>query len=480
MRVKELSMDARYAERLETLLLDAQVETEVLEGIPERLVGFVAPFTRSILQAKQRRRAVEFIGGLMSDVERKNAESIAYRHDQERNEMQYFLGESQWDHQPLLRELAVQVGRELGRPDGVLVFDPSSFAKKGRESVGVQRQWCGRLGKIENCQVGVYMAYVSTEEHALVNARLYLPREWAKDKARRLKCHVPRKVKFKTRHELCLDMLDEFGHLLPHGWIAGDDEMGRSSSFRRELRARGECYLLAVPSNTLVRDLETALPQDDDSGVSRKAPFQRAEKWQASLPEAAWTRVDVRDGEKGPLVVEVTSCRVQAKADGKRVGPEELFVVIRSRDEAGGVKHDYYLSNAAADTPHHELTRVAKAEHRIEDCFQRGKSEVGLADYEVRSWGGWHHHQTLSLIAAWYLNCELRLGKKNGPSLHLSTTPRCDRQATPRRLPMRRTATHRLRVHASPGTKSSGPLLSIQTPQTLGSLGVRATTNLGQ
>src|SRR5436190_19697890 len=124
-------MDARYGERLEALLVEAQVDEEVLEGMPERLMQFVEPFTRSILQAKQRRRAAEFIGGLLSDVERKNAESIAYRHDQERKEMQYFLGESRWEHQPLLVELARQVGRELGRPDAVIVFDPSSFPKKG-------------------------------------------------------------------------------------------------------------------------------------------------------------------------------------------------------------------------------------------------------------------------------------------------------------------------------------------------------------
>ena len=473
-------MDARYGERLEALLVEAQVDAEVLEGIPERLIEFVEPFTRSILQAKQRRRAAEFIGGLMSDVERKNAESIAYRHDQERKEMQYFLGESQWDHQPLLVELAAQVGRALGRPEGVLVFDPSGFPKKGTESVGVQRQWCGRLGKIDNCQVGVYLAYVSAEEHALVNTRLYLPREWAKDKARRKKCHVPREVKFKTRHELCLDMLDEVGHLLPHGWIAGDDEMGRSSSFRRELRERNERYLLAVPSNTLIRDLEAALPEPEEPGRPRKPPFMRADKWRALLPKSAWTRIEVRDGEKGPLVVEVTTCRVQAKADGKRVGPEELLVIVRSCDEAGALKHDYYLSNTAPDTPRRELAQVAKAEHRIEECLQRGKSECGLADYEVRSWGGWYHHQALSLIAAWYLNGELRAGKKSGPGIHLPAAPRRHRSTAPHRFRLRPTIPDRLRANASLGTQSTRPLLSPQTPQPLTSLRVPATAVLGQ
>lgn len=440
-------MDVDSGDRLLELLEQSQVEAEVLECIPERLSGFVEPFTRSILQAKQRQRAAEFIGGLLSDVVRKNAESIAYRHDQERKEMQYFLGESRWEHQPLLVELARQVGCELGRPDGVIVFDPSSFPKKGTESVGVQRQWCGRLGKVENCQVGVYLGYVSAVEHALVNTRLFLPREWAKDKARRKKCHIPREVKFQTRHALCLEMLEEVGHLLPHQWIAGDDEMGRSSGFRRELRSRGERYLLAVPSNTLVRDLEVEVPPQDGPGGPRKAPFVRADKWRASLPASAWTRIDVRDGEKGPLVVEVASCRVQAKADGKRVGPEELFVVIRSTDEAGAVKHDYYLSNASPETPRAELARVAKAEHRIEECLQRGKSECGLADYEVRSWGGWYHHQTLSLIAAWFLNCELRVGKKIRPSFHLPPTPRGNCSTAPRSHRLRRTNPRRLPLH---------------------------------
>jgi SRSO17 transposase len=473
-------MDARGGERLLAMLEESQVEAEALEGIPDRLAEFVEPFTQSILQAKQRRRAAEFIGGLLSDVERKNAESIAYRHDQERKEMQYFLGESRWDHQPLLVELARQVGRELGRPDGVIVFDPSSFPKKGTESVGVQRQWCGRLGKIENCQVGIFMAYVSAVEHALVNTRLYLPREWAKDRARRRKCHVPREVKFQTRHALCLEMLEEVGQLLPHQWIAGDDELGRSSGFRRELRERGERYLLAVPSNTLIRDLEAELPEQDGPGAPRKTPFLRADKWRASLPASAWTRIEVRDGERGPLVVEVATCRVQAKADGKRVGPEELFVVIRRAEESGAVKHDYYLSNAPPETPATELARVAKAEHRIEECIQRGKSECGLADYEVRSWGGWHHHQTLSLLAAWFLNCELRSGKKIGPGLHFPAAPCCDFTTAPRRLRLRPARSRRLPLHPPLGTQSIRPLLSPQTPQVLGTTRVPAPAVLEQ
>jgi SRSO17 transposase len=293
---------------------------------------------------------------------------------------------------------------------------------------------------------------------------LYLPKDWASDRRRRRKCHIPREVKFKTRHALCLEMLDESGHLLPHGWIAGDDEMGRSSDFRRELRERDERYLLAVPSNTLIRDLtadglERDAPEHAASGVPRKSPFQRVDKYRAALPESAWTFVDVRDGEKGPLTAEIATCRVQAK-EGRRAGPEELLVIVRLRDAAGQLKHDYYLSNAAADTPRRELVRVAKAEHRIEECLQRGKSEVGLADYEVRGWGGWYHHQALSLIAAWYLNCELRSGKKIHTGSDLPATAAGRRSPVARRLRMRRAETRRLRVHASFGAESSRPLPS--------------------
>ena len=194
--------------------------------------------------------------GLDVRTEAQNWEGIAYLYDQDRQGIQKFVGQTAWDHQPLLSTLAVQVGIELGEAEGVIVFDPSAFPKKGDKSVGVAKQWCGRLGKIENCQVGVYMAYVTRKEHAIVNTRLYLPKAWAKDLRRRKEAGVPRSIKFRTRHQLALEMLEECGGVLPHMWIAGDDEMGRPSGFRLELRNLGKRYLLAVPSNTLIRDLD--------------------------------------------------------------------------------------------------------------------------------------------------------------------------------------------------------------------------------
>jgi SRSO17 transposase len=364
---------------------------------------------------------------LLSNLDHKTGESIAYLHDQERQGIQKFIGHAPWDHQPLLMTLAGQVAADLGEPDGVIVFDPSGFPKKGTKSVGVGRQWCGRLGKVENCQVGVYMAYVSRIEQALVNVRLYLPEEWAKDRKRRAEAGVPKAVKFQTRHELALQMLDEQGALLPHSWVAGDDEMGRPASFRLALRARQQRYLLAVPSNTLIRDSEVPPPPYSGHGRYPKTPFVRVDRWCASQPEANWTAIEVRDGEKGPLIIEAIKRRVQARTETSGTGPDEVLFVTRERQADGTFKHDYYLSNAEPDVELSEFARVAKAAHRVEQCFKRAKGEAGLADYQVRNWIAWHHHQTLALLAAWFLNQETRRGKNPDSCAELTTDAKSDR-----------------------------------------------------
>ena len=405
-------MERRFAARLDELLDAAAVKPAVLRDMLPRLERFVEPFAALLETPEQRAHAHEYVAGLVSDVKRKNAESIAYHHDQDRQPLQTFIGQATWDHQPMLMELARQVGAEIGEADGVIVFDPSGFPKKGTESVGVQRQWCGRLGKVENCQVGVYMGYVSRIDHALVNERLYLPKEWANKKRRRKKAGVPEDVGFQTRHELALDMLGEQRELLPHAWIAGDDEMGRSSKFRGELRALQERYLLAVPSNTLMRDCEVEPPTYRGRGQPPKVPFTRVDRWASALPASAWQTIEVRPGDKGPLELQMVKRRVQARTEGGGVGPEEILVVTREQQAGGSVKHDYYLSNAAAETPLLEFGRVAKAAHQIEDSLKRAKSEAGLAEYQVRTWEGWHHHQTLSLLATWFLTQETRRGKK--------------------------------------------------------------------
>src|SRR3954454_16552999 len=190
------AMERRYQARLDELLDDAEVSPGLLRGLLPRLETFLEPFVRSLCCCEQRTNARHYVSGLLSDLKSKDAESIAYLHDRERQGLQKFIGQAPWDHKPLVTELARQVGQNLGEPGGVLVFDPSAFAKQGKKSVGVQRQWCGRLGKVENCQVGVFLGYASRAGHALVDFRLFLPKEWARDKQRRKEAGVPKQVRF--------------------------------------------------------------------------------------------------------------------------------------------------------------------------------------------------------------------------------------------------------------------------------------------
>jgi SRSO17 transposase len=424
-------MEARYAFRKSQLLDECQIAPEIFEQVMPRLHTFMKPFVRIFQGQAADQHAKTYICGLLSNVERKNIASIAYRFGQSRLPLQSFIGWDEWDDAPLRSELRGQVKTHLGQGDGVLVFDPSGFPKSGRESVGVARQWCGRLGKVDNCQVAIYLGYVSRKGHTLVDTRLYLPKEWTKDKARLDKAGVPKASRaYRTRHQLALEMLEHNGAALPHRWIAGDDEMGRPSWFRRRLEALGEQYVLAVPSNTSMRDMEVEPPEHRGRGRRPQRPWQHVEAWSQSLDNTAWHRIDVRDGSKGPLVVEAVQRRVVSRTHRRQQGDQETLVVIRyrDRDQAQVVKVDYYLSNAAPETSLEEFAQVTKAEHRIEECLQRSKGEAGLADYEVRNWTGWQHHQTLSLLATWFLVRETDRGKKMDPcdDLAADSSGHCD------------------------------------------------------
>jgi SRSO17 transposase len=460
-------MERRFRVRLDELLDDARVRPGLLRGVLPRLGAFLQPFVTALQAPERQANAHHYVQGLLSDLGSKDVESIAYLHDRERQGLQKFIGQAQWDHRPLLAELVRQVGRELGEADGVLVFDPSAFPKQGTESVGVQRQWCGRLGKVDNCQVGLYLGYVSRREHALVDVRLYLPKEWASRKRRRRKAGVPDALRFRTRHELFLEMLDERGPALPHAWACGDDELGRCSWFRQELRARHERYLLAVPSNTAVRDLTAPDPPYGGHGRRPQVPFTGVGHWCAALPEAAWETVEVRDGAKGPVVVQVARTLVQARAEGRVSDVAELLVAFRERQGDGSWKHDYLLSNAPLGTRVAEFARVFKAQHRIEECLKRAKGEAGLADYQVRTWEGWHHHQALSLLATWFLTQETRRGKKADAGADGAAGPGADRRGAEPGLGL--SATGAASPHDEPpsGAERSGATLSLAAAQPL-------------
>jgi len=466
-------MEARYAFRKTQLLDECQVAPEIFEQVIPRLYTFMEPFVKIFHGQVDEQHAKTYVCGLLSDVERKNIESIAYRFGQSRLPLQGFIGWNEWDDEPLRQELRSQVKTHLGQGDGVLVFDPSGFPKSGGESVGVARQWCGRLGKVDNCQVAMYLGYVSCKGHTLVDTRLYLPKDWTKDKARLDKAGVPQGYRsYRTRHQLALEMLAKNGAGLPHSWIAGDDEMGRPSWFRRQLTALGERYMLAVPSNTTMRDLEVEPPEYSGRGRRPKRPWLSVEAWSQALADETWRRIDVRDGAKGPLVVETVKRRVVSRTHRRQQGDEEILVVIRYRDRDNQqvVKVDYYLSNAVPETPLWEFARVAKAEHRIEECLQRSKSEAGLADYEVRNWTGWQHHQTLSLLATWFLVRETDRGKKMDPCDDLApdSSGHCNDLA--RGVSVRHDVAYAGPTPEALATSRAGSLLSLETTSPIGSI----------
>jgi hypothetical protein len=184
-----------------------------------------------------------------------------------------------------------------------------------------------------------------------------------------------------------------------------------------------------------------------------KVPFVRTDRWREALPEDAWTTIDVRDGARGPLVVQAVKRRVQAKTDRRRNGPEETLVIVREMQTDGMMKHDYYLSNAAPEIEVAEFARVAKAEHRIEECLERAKSDAGLAQYQVRNWIGWHHHQTLSLLAAWFLTQEDRRGKKIHSGTDSFDGSHHHRLVTPPHARLRLSSLYQAAQHASDAAK---------------------------
>ena len=285
------------------------------------------------------------------------------------------------------------------------------------------------------------MGYVSRREHAGLDFRLSLPEDWARDPQRRQECHVPQAVQYQTRHDQCLEMLDLWGAQVPHGWVTGDDELGHHTRFRRQLRERGERYMLGVPCTTTIRDLEAPLPAYQGRGRRPKGPWQSVSAWRRSLDPEVWTRLTVYDGEKGPVVIEMGKRRVQTRLERKRMGPEEWLVVTRrslsdesvlegksspnATDQDARYRYRYYLtptcvSEVELEEPSlAELARVIKAGTCIETSFKRGKGEAGMDEYQVRTWEGWHHHMTLSLIAVWFLIGETHRGQQVTPALTL-------------------------------------------------------------
>lgn len=392
------------------------VDPEALVPMLDDLQQFLQPYLRLCGRTQVRENADRAIRGLLSNIQRKSAERLAEFNGQPRRAMQRFIGAGPWKDAPFIDLLCSQVGEEIGEAAGVLIVDPTSFVKKGDNSVGVKRQWCGRLGKRENCQVGVFLSYASKQAQTLVDYRLYLPKEWATNKARREACYVPKDVKFCKAWQLADELIANRSATTPHKWVLGDEEFGRASEFRDRLASRDERYMLDVPSDVHLRILGQRVRR------GRRPDPIPARDWVGTLHEKRdWKLFTIRDGTKGPLQVEVAWTKVVTnrkprtkKGDWSR---EEVLLVVRTLGQQPQTK--YLLSNAdSSKITQPEMVQAACTRWRVEDCFERAKGEVGLHHYEVRSWTGWHHHMTLGLIALWFLTLQHRKLRKPFFPLH--------------------------------------------------------------
>jgi SRSO17 transposase len=406
---------------------------DLQQALP-RFTQFVRRFGPLLEDDTRAARAEAYLRGLLLDADdNKNAETIAlnaYGGDPSQVRMtQHFLGQSPWPYLPLRAELVRWVDEVFGDPEGVLIVDESGVAKCGDKSVGVARQYCGATGKIDNCQIGVFLAYASRQGHTLLDTRLYLPeKEWAQDPARREAAGVPPEVVFRTKPQLAAELVLGPGRAIRHRWITFDEGYGKDPGFLGRLEEARERYIGEVPKSTRVW-LQRPIVEEPGRGPSgrpRHKPRVRAdqpapqpvEQVAAALPARAWQRLVFREGTKGTQQAEFARLRVVAERDDLP-GPELWLVVERSLDQQAKIK--YYLSNAAPEVPLLILVQVGHTRWPVEDCFLQGKQEVGLDAYEVRSWLGWHHHMTLVMLALWFLKLETqRLGEKSRRRHHVA------------------------------------------------------------
>jgi len=402
--------------QVQSLLADAHVTAGQVQGCRGRLGGFLERYVPLFYRTEQGHNARIVVEGLLSGLERKTAEPIAREHGVPRKPIQFFVGGGQWDDEAVLAELRRHVVETLGDPQGVVVFDPSAFPKKGTPSCGVARDGCGRLGKVENGQIGLFLTYATRRGQGPLDRRLYWSQKWAADQVRRAECHVPAGVKFQERWRMALEMLDRHRASIPHAWVAAEDEFGRVAALRAGLRDRREAYVLEVPCNTQVRDLHGRRPPRRAGQKTRRrpVPFRRAEAWAAAQPADRWQEFTVQDGPKGPIRVQAAMTPVRTRQD-QRLGPEEGLIVIR-HGEPDGSEPDvsYHRAWSPQEVSLEQGVRAHARRHQIEQMLEQGKGEAGLDHYEVRSYVGWHHHMTLSLLALWFLSLErLAMGKKD-------------------------------------------------------------------
>jgi SRSO17 transposase len=336
---------------------------------------------RRFVRSEPRRRAIGYIRGLLSQTERKNGWQLAeHLGDPTPDGVQHLLARADWDADAVRDDLLRYVAESLGDPGGVLVVDETGFLKKGTKSVGVARQYSGTAGRIENCQVGVFLGYAGRKGRALLDRALYLPKEWADDANRREEAGVPGAVEFATKPALARRMIDRaVAGGVPAKWVTADAVYGADYHFRAAAEAHGLGYVVGVRS---------------DFAVWAGFRQVRAGSLLAGIPADAWHRLSCGDGAKGPRWYDWAVLRTNSPE------PDEYarwLLIRRSVSDPAGVA--YFACGGPPGTALAELVRVAGTRWAVEDLFELAKGDCGLDEYEVRSWAGWHRHVTLSLFA---------------------------------------------------------------------------------
>jgi SRSO17 transposase len=395
----------------------------------ERLVQFHERFAPLFGKEQAQDHAYTYVKGLMVCPERKSIEPIALNvGDGQVSALQKFINNAPWDHDAVQAEVQSVFADELvpttvGSPIGTVgVIDESGFAKKGTHSAGVARQYNGRLGKEDNCQVGVFLVGVTPDGSAMLDHQLYLPESWCEDTEecwkRREKVQIPETVGFQTKPQIAAGLI-RMTMLLGVAtldWITADELYGRNGEFLDELEELGHRYVVEVPINTTVWIEDPALCVPPYGGRGRVPTLPSRESVSSvvmvasDLSGEAWQTLKIRDGAKGPLAFEFAAVRVWAVRHGK-AGPPVWLLVRRSLDSTPEVK--YYISNADARTPLGVLAEVACTRHAVEDYFEDAKSYLGMAQYETRSWVGWHHHMSLVAMAHLFVTLTRHDLKKN-------------------------------------------------------------------
>ena len=393
-----------------------------VEALADELVDYHAEFAELYYRVEQAQWGYKYLQGLMLPIERKAIQPMAMALEGGNVQaMQQFIGQGRWQDKKLLQKHWQLVDETLGEEDGVYIVDESGFPKKGEHSVGVARQWCGVLGKVENCQVGVFGAYASRRGYTLVDHHLFLPEEWFDDdhQGRWEKCVIPKGTPFKTKPELALEMLQAAvaEGSLRFRWVTCDELYGRNPAFLDGVAGLGRSYFADVPHNTRVWKARPKTEVPAWSGRGRRPSKERlvpgephslrVDEIAADLKPADWQPYLIKEGSKGPMVAEFAFLRGVAVRDGLP-GPEVWIVFRRSLSEDRKLK--VYVSNAPADTPVTELVRMAGLRWPVESAIEEGKDALGMDHYEVRSWLGWHHHMTQCLLAHHFLvRCQKRL-----------------------------------------------------------------------